>query len=120
VSWDDVSSWFTALGVKVSSAKIDPKTAFSDSDELTYEEMIFACYKIMRTGKLIPLARNQGSSSIKLLKYSADITNKAMYKAAYASFIENDVLYGPNFKPQDPANRAYLATAVAWASAKIK
>ncbi|MHB1151139.1 MAG: hypothetical protein ACYCWE_02120 [Eubacteriales bacterium] len=45
---------------------------------------------------------------------------KAIYKAAYASLIENKVLYALNFKPQDPANRAYLATAVAWASSKVK
>jgi hypothetical protein len=118
VSWDDVSEWFEKLGVKVSAAKIDPDTDFADADELTYEEMIFACYKIMRAGKLIMIPRKSGSETIKKLKYYNEITDAAKYKSAYASFIENGVLYGLDFRPQDSANRAYLATAVAWACNK--
>ncbi|MHB1150899.1 MAG: chitobiase/beta-hexosaminidase C-terminal domain-containing protein [Eubacteriales bacterium] len=120
ISWNDVSSWFTALGVKVTNANIKPETAFADAKKLTYEEMVLTCYKIMRADKLIAAPRNQGSVTIKKLTYSADITTTAIYKAAYASLIENKVLYGLSFKPQDPANRAYLATAVAWASSKVK
>lgn len=120
ISWNDVSAWFTALGVKVTNANIKPETAFADANKLTFEEMILACYKIMRADKLIAAPRTQGSVTIKKLTYSADITSTAIYKAAYASLIENKVLYALSFKPQDPANRAYLATAVAWASSKVK
>lgn len=120
ISWKDVSDWFEALGVKTAGVNIKPETAFADADELTYEEMILTCYKIMRAGKLIATPRNQGSVTIKKLKYADSITDQAIYKAAYASLIENKVLYALTFNPQNSANRAYLATAVAWASAKVK
>ena len=120
VSWDDVSSWFTKLGVTVADAKINSATAFKDAGKLTYEDMIYACYKIMRSDKLIPTPRKQGSVTLKLLTYNSEITGTAIYKAAYCSLIENNVLYGLSFHPQDQANRAYLATIVAWASGKVK
>ncbi len=120
VSWSDVSEWFIAAGAKVTNANIKPETAFADAEKLTYEEMILTCYKIMRADKLIATPRSQGSVTIKKLTHVSEITDKAIYKAAYASLIENKVLYGLYFKPQEAASRVYLATAVAWASAKVK
>lgn len=119
ISWNDVSSWYEALGVDVSKSGIKAAD-FADSGSLTYEEMVLACYKIMRAEKIIAAPRAQGSVNIQKLTHNKDITDKAIYKAAYASLIENKVLYGLSFRPQDPANRAYLATAVAWASSKVK
>ncbi len=113
VSWSDLKSWFTAAGLDVSKASVSDKDA-AKSSELTYEELIYLSYKIMRANSVIRIAKGQGSDLIDKLTNKSEITDTAKYKAAYASMIENNTLYGLNFKPQAAANRAYLAAIIAW------
>lgn len=116
VSWTELKDYFNACGIKVTSSSIT-SASFADPDEITYEEFVYASYKILRANKLISTPK-KGSSTLSQLTYKSEITNKAIYKAAYCSLIENGVLYATTFHPQESANRAYLATMLAWAYKK--
>lgn len=110
-TFGELETWLDAIDVS-----FDGVTGIDDfdvEDELTYNDFVYILYKVLRKADLINTPKSAGYDTLKSFTYNKDITNTSLYKAAFVSFYENGLLYDVNFKPNDPAMRVYLATAIA-------
>ncbi len=108
-TYGELCEYLEAIGADLDKVKL----GFEDDDILTNEDFIYVTYRILKANKIVGTPKISGNAALKTLKYKSEMTNEAIYKAAYTSFIEHDMLYALDFKPADNATRAYLATALA-------
>jgi hypothetical protein len=79
---------------------------------MTYEEFIFASYRILFANKLTVMSRTP-AAIYNRFTHRSDFTQDVLYKSAYVNLFADKMIYGTNFKPDDSVNRAYLATLLA-------
>lgn len=114
VTYDMVVDAMTALGMDPELAKLN-KNFFKDLEKLTNEDLIYACYRIMRTNEVIEKAEGKSAVLMKAMKYQKEASTLSRYKIAYASFIESEVLSDWSFKPQDKASAVIFVNILDWA-----
>jgi len=111
-TFNEIALLFYGLGFDISTLKIDT-SSIDPTANMTYNDFVCYMYKILRAADLISPPKTAGTTTIKQLVHYKDVTNAAIYQAAFVSFLENGLLYDVNFKPTAEATRAYLATAIA-------
>ncbi len=83
-----------------------------EKGRMTYEEFIFASYRILFANKLTVMSRTP-AAIYNRFTHRSDFTQDVLYKSAYVNLFADKMIYGTNFKPDDSVNRAYLATLLA-------
>ncbi len=111
VSWEELKSYLTKLGLDVTLVNIDEEF-FANAEEMTYEEFIFVSYRILFANKLTIMSRTP-AAIYNRFTHRSDFTQDVLYKSAYVNLFADKMIYGTNFKPDDSVNRAYLATLLA-------
>ncbi|MBO5274716.1 MAG: chitobiase/beta-hexosaminidase C-terminal domain-containing protein [Clostridia bacterium] len=112
-TYEEMLEYLELAGLDTTKVRMNLELIDTEND-LTFEEFVYAFFKVVRSNTgILPSAKN-GKESIKLLKYSAETNQTLAFRCAYTSLIENGLLLDLDFKPGDTATRAYLATALAW------
>lgn len=111
VSWKDLKDYLTALGLDITLVNIDEEF-FANAEEITYEEFIYASYRILFANKLTVMSRTP-AAIYNRFTYRSDFTQDVLYKSAYVNLYSDKMIYGTDFKPNDSVNRVYLATLLA-------
>ena len=112
-TYDELSAMLTACGVDMSKVDIKNADAIKAAGSLTNNDFVYVTYKALRSIDRIQSPQSNGIETIKQLRNYKNITNAAIYRAAFISFIENGLFYELEFDPAAPAARYQLATVLA-------
>jgi len=111
-TYTDLESMLKKMGIDMSKVSID-KTVFKDKDALTFNDFTYILYKALRTYSVIKSPMTNGDITIQQISGYQKIKNAAIYRAAFISFVENELFYDLDFNPSGNASRVYLAYALA-------
>ena len=92
-SYDELMSALRAIGCDTTHVVLDDEANLSRISELSYNDFVYITYKVLRENDMIESPQKSGSVTLKQLRNNADITSAQIYKAAFASFIENGLFY---------------------------
>lgn len=113
VTYDELIAALAAIGCDIDKAKIENADALRAEAALTYNDFVYATYKVLRANDKIRSPQSAGSYTIRQIRNYRNIKDAAIYRAAFISFVENGLFYDLEFDPAAPAQRYEFATVIA-------
>jgi len=122
VTLDAVNKMLDAFGVDLDKVELEEKN-IANKNKLTNDEVVYVLYAGLRSKDLIETPKTKGNEGTKLFKTLTnykEVTSSSMFKAAFISFLQNDILEDLTVEPKDAAERAFLATLLGNVANSIK
>ena len=112
-TYDELVAMLTSCGIDMTKVNILNEDTIRAAGAMTYNDFVYVTYKALRSIDRILPPQTSGTETIKELRNYKNVTNAAIYRSAFISFIENGLLYDLEFDPTAPAARYQLATVLA-------